>query len=84
MLHWFAVVLTPSSMTTLLTHRLGPRRAGVLFGLCLLSGPLAAQPTVASNSALELKQLSLEQLLDIEVTSVSKRPEKLLEAAAAV
>jgi iron complex outermembrane recepter protein len=31
-----------------------------------------------------LKQLSLEQLMDIEVTSVSKRPEKLTETASAI
>jgi iron complex outermembrane receptor protein len=35
-------------------------------------------------SAGELKRLSLEQLMDIEVTSVSKHPEKLFEAAAAI
>ncbi len=31
-----------------------------------------------------LKKLSIEQLLEIDVTSVSRRPEKLLEAAAAI
>ena len=31
-----------------------------------------------------LKQLSLEQLMDIEVTSVSRRPEKLSETASAI
>lgn len=32
----------------------------------------------------ELKRMSVEQLLDLEVTSVSKRPEKLSEAASAI
>lgn len=36
------------------------------------------------SSVKELKQLSVEELMDIEVTSVSKRPEKLLDAASAI
>ncbi len=36
-------------------------------------------PTVS-----ELKKLSVEELMDIEVTSVSKQPEKLLDAASAI
>ena len=43
---------------------------------------LAAQETYPSPS--ELKKLSMEELLDIDVTSVSKYPEKLSAAAAAV
>src|SRR5690606_16734235 len=35
-------------------------------------------------SSVELKKLSLEELMNIEVTSVSKRPEKLTEAASAI
>ncbi len=35
-------------------------------------------------SATELKKLSLEQLVDLEVTSASRRPEKLFETASAV
>ncbi len=35
-------------------------------------------------SAAALKQLSIEQLLNVEVTSVSKRPERLAQAAAAI
>ncbi|HTR78281.1 MAG TPA: Plug domain-containing protein, partial [Gemmatimonadaceae bacterium] len=51
---------------------------------------LAAMPHVAgaqsadSTPAAALKQLSIEQLLNLEVTSVSKRPEKLLDAASAI
>ena len=32
----------------------------------------------------DLKQLSLEQLMDVQITSVARHPEKLLQAAAAV
>jgi hypothetical protein len=35
-------------------------------------------------STVELKKLSLEDLMDIEVTSVSKRPEKSSETASAI
>ncbi len=58
----------------------------MLIGACFLAGRLPAQTAAdpASTPALALKQLSLEQLLDIEVTSVSKQPEKLLDAAAAI
>jgi iron complex outermembrane receptor protein len=38
----------------------------------------------ATSSPLDLKQLSLEDLVNLEVTSVSKTPEKLSRAAAAV
>jgi iron complex outermembrane receptor protein len=39
---------------------------------------------VAARATDHLKQLSLDELLDLEVTSVSKRPERLLAAASAV
>jgi iron complex outermembrane receptor protein len=38
----------------------------------------------SSFSTGDLKKLSLEELMDIEITSVSKRPENLNEAASAV
>src|SRR5207248_6042873 len=38
----------------------------------------------AVGSASQLKQFSLEELLNLEVTTVSKRPEKLTEAASAI
>lgn len=40
--------------------------------------------TIVASTSGDLTELSMDQLLNIEVTSVSKRPEKLLEAAAAV
>ena len=43
-----------------------------------------AQELYAYHPPEELKKLSVEQLLDVDVTSVSKYPEKLSEAAAAV
>lgn len=70
-----------------------PRKAGSrgVTGLALLtfillylasSGTLNAQDITASIS--ELKQMTLEDLMNIEVTSVSKRPEKLSETASAI
>lgn len=49
----------------------------------MCDGILAQTPTVGSRSS-ALKKLSIEELLNIEVTSVSKRPEKLTEAASAI
>jgi iron complex outermembrane recepter protein len=43
-----------------------------------------AQRRDTTLSAAALKQLSIEQLLNVEVTSVSKRPERLAQAAAAI
>ncbi|HEY3813117.1 MAG TPA: TonB-dependent receptor [Caulobacteraceae bacterium] len=53
------------------------------FGLAsALSAPAFA--TDANPGPDDLKNLSLEQLADVQVTSVSKRPEALLDAPAAV
>ncbi|HWA24144.1 MAG TPA: TonB-dependent receptor [Lacunisphaera sp.] len=49
-----------------------------------LPGAMLAQEEKPENQVSTLKQMSLEELMDIEVTSVSKRPEKLLEAASAI
>ena len=52
-------------------------------GLILLVAPARAQqPDSLSPSA--LKRLSLEQLMDVEVISVSRRPEKLSSTASAI
>jgi iron complex outermembrane receptor protein len=53
--------------------------------LCLLlcaAGARAENPPADPDA--DLKHLSLEDLMDLEVTSVSKQPEKLLEAASAI
>lgn len=52
-----------------------------LFALgCGLAGNARAQSTSASD----LKRLSLEELMNVEVTLVSRRPERLLQAPAAI
>lgn len=50
---------------------------GFAPGLCAQTDPALPPPDT-------LKKLSVEQLLDMVVTSVSKRPEKLLDAASAI
>ncbi len=47
---------------------------------CLIIFPLF----LSAQSAVELKKLSFEELMNIEVTSVSKVPEKLTEVASAI
>ncbi|MBI2496979.1 MAG: TonB-dependent receptor, partial [Opitutae bacterium] len=57
----------------------------VAVGLLLVFGDAAAQMAAAPpTSPSTLKKLSLEELMDLEVTSVSRRPEKLLNAASAI
>lgn len=55
--------------------------SSILFVLTVL--PASAQREEELSSS-QLKKLSVEELMDIEVTSVSKRPEKLTEAASAI
>jgi iron complex outermembrane receptor protein len=62
-------VLAPSALATALL-------------LCPTGHAAAAQDMTASTGA--LKRLSIEQLMDIEVTSVSRSPEALSSAAAAI
>lgn len=67
---------------------LSPRAGFAIFILpLLLAGRLEADDsssTVLDPSILELKKLSLDELLDQPVTIVSKAPEKVSQAAAAV
>jgi iron complex outermembrane receptor protein len=64
-------------------------RAGMVMITTLLCGLCGSPPVRAAvedplASPSRLKKLSVEQLMDIEVTSVSRRPEKLAEAASAI
>src|SRR5216110_3152493 len=52
--------------------------------LLAFTGSILAQTQSVPQSAAKLKTLSMEQLMDIEVTSVSKKPEKLSAAASAI
>lgn len=58
--------------------------AFVVFALLFLANPAAAQTPDTLPSPGALKRLSLEQLMDVEVTSVSRRPEKLSTTASAI
>ena len=58
------------------------RVAALAAGLSLALGAAARADAVAGPD--DLKNLSLEQLADVQVTSVSKRPETLLQAPAAI
>jgi len=69
-------------------NRLGRNRppilTGVVLGFVIFSRCVYAQPAPQLLASGELKRLSVEQLMDIEVTSVSLHPEKLSEAASAI
>jgi len=55
-----------------------------LIGTLLWVHPVRGQAPIRNAEVKSLKQLTLDELMDIEVTSVSKRPEKLFEAASAI
>ena len=61
-------------------------RTSLLLTLCLVSfaAPGFAQQPDSGLSAEALKRLSIEQLMNLEVTSVSKRPERLAQTASAI
>src|SRR5258708_27614011 len=56
--------------------------SGVLLGLT--AGVRGAETNQVEKTSSELKKMSVEELMDIEVTSVSRRPEKLSETASAI
>jgi len=55
-----------------------PKLAALVLVAC--AGSALAETETILPSPGELKKLSLDELLKIEVTTVSKRPEKLTEA----
>src|SRR6266576_675475 len=56
----------------------------VTLGLVCFPSPGCAQRPDSTLSADSLKKLSIEQLMNVEVTSVSKRPERLAQVASAI
>ncbi|MGA3006980.1 MAG: hypothetical protein ABSE59_03715, partial [Opitutaceae bacterium] len=58
--------------------------AGVVFGWIFFAGGVGAQTSTDLPAAAELKKLSVEELMDIQVTSVSREPEKWLDAPSAI
>ena len=54
------------------------------FCIVLLGFFVALTPALAAPAADSLENLSLEELMAVEITSVGKRPQKLADAAAAV
>lgn len=71
-----------------LRRRMNWRKQAVVFlaGSSLLAPSFAAEPRILTSTGekLDLMEMDLEALMKIEVTSVSKRPEKLSDAAAAI
>lgn len=58
-------------------------RVSTALGLCLLAAGIGGGPPASAQQA-DLTELSLEQLLDIQVTSVSKKTERREQAPAAI
>ena len=75
---FLAAVIKQAGNLWLLSHALG------IVVLVLLSNGVFSQIPDTLFSSSKLKKLSLEELMNIEVTSISMRPEKLTEVASAV
>lgn len=60
------------------------RWSALACAVLLLSQAVPAEDMVAARTSAELAQMSIEELADIEITSVSKRTESLSDAAAAI
>ena len=61
------------------------RRSWFVSALLLYGGALSAAHADNTPSSIgELKQLNVEDLMNVEVTSVTRHPEKLIEAASAI
>lgn len=58
--------------------------AVVAVALGVFAGPTVAQTNEIAASPTILKKLSLEELVNVEVTSVSRRPEKWFQTASAI
>ncbi|MGH8480011.1 MAG: TonB-dependent receptor plug domain-containing protein, partial [Gammaproteobacteria bacterium] len=69
-------------------HRAGTWAGGLCASLLALAAVNCrageTAPAPAESGVAQLKKLSLEELMDIEVTSVSKRPERLSETPSAI
>ncbi|MDB5470228.1 MAG: TonB-dependent receptor, plug [Caulobacter sp.] len=63
----------------------GARLAGlIVLAACAMAGAVQAADGVATPDGTDVNRLSLEELTDLKITSVSKREESVGEAAAAV
>jgi len=63
------------------------RSAAAFLAIAAVCAAVAQDATTDTDrgpSVKKLKQMSLDELMDVEVTSVSKRPEKLFETASAI
>jgi iron complex outermembrane receptor protein len=81
------VAMPPAGETAAISRLIrapGLSLRGLLLASVVTPVFLTTTPAAAEMSADTLTSLSIEGLMDIEVTSVSKRPEKLLEAPAAI
>lgn len=74
---------TPVSMARTVRPYLG-RLLTFVWLICCSAEALAEADAADPPSTGDLKQLSLEDLMNVKVTSVSKQPQKLLQAASAI
>ncbi|MGH8318835.1 MAG: TonB-dependent receptor plug domain-containing protein [Steroidobacteraceae bacterium] len=63
---------------------IAPLRLALVAGMLAAAAPLLHAQQLAANQVNQLKQLSIEQLTNVVVTSVTRGPQPLSQAAAAV
>src|SRR2546425_10442609 len=56
----------------------------LVFCSAVLAATMLAETNEVAQPVTQLKKFSLEELMEMEVTSVSKKPEKLTEVASAI
>lgn len=86
---YFAVTVeigrTTRKRTTEFLPTLLHKVCAVLFAVVVVGDPLAAQTGSQAAASIDaLKKLPFEELFNIEITSVSRRPERLADAASAI
>jgi len=83
----YAMIPTPREDNGCQSIRRSCRKTRIVAGVCsllIVHSAVVAQTSSAPDGVASLKKLNLAELMDLEVTSVSRRPEKLSNTASAI
>lgn len=81
---WRTKILDSNSTGVLTATRKQITSGAPILRLCLAAGMCLPAVSVAQKSPLDIADASLEDLMDIQVTSVSKKPQSLLTTPGAI
>lgn len=71
-------------LTQIIRRATALRRGAFAFAIAIALPPIARAESGDLLTVEQLKRLTLEQILNVEVTSVARRPERLLDTASAI